>query len=603
MSRRVTVEFLGEDKSLGGTIDGIERSSSKLGGVFKKMGLAAATGFALVGAAAIKGGVDAIGKASDLNETLSKSSAIFGDNAAAMDKWAKGAARSAGLSRQAALEAAAGFGDMFSQIGFASDEAAKMSKDVVQMSADLGSFNNLDTADVADRMSAAFRGEYDSLQAVIPNINAARVESEALAKTGKKTAKELTAQEKAAAVLAIVHKDGSRAMGDFKKTSGGLANQQKILRAQFENLQGAIGQKLLPVAILLVTWFNDKAMPAMRRFGSYLQTVLPPIFEKVKAVVSRVMGSMQGDVGGRFAQIKQIFTDAVSIIQSLWNSFGSNILQHLKSTFENIKKVLSGAFDVIRGIFATVSALLKGDWSGVWDGIKLILSGAVKIVIGMVGQLWSTVRFAFQNAGVVLKAVMSKIWDGIKALVSAGANGVVNAVKAIPGKLLGLGKLFANAGRSLLQGFINGMKNAAGIITGIAGNVWNAVKGLLNGAIDKINAALEFKINVLGKDVGINPPNIKHLARGVSSFGGGVAELGEHGRELAALPGGSRVYPAHRTEAMFASARRGAAAGGGAPIIVNINGALDPVAVGKQVEKALIQLSRSLGRPIQVQTL
>jgi hypothetical protein len=34
-----------------------------------------------------------------------------------------------GLSRQAALDAAAGFGDMFSQIGFASGEAAKMSKD------------------------------------------------------------------------------------------------------------------------------------------------------------------------------------------------------------------------------------------------------------------------------------------------------------------------------------------------------------------------------------------------------------------------------------------------------------------------------------------
>jgi hypothetical protein len=31
------------------------------------------------------------------------------------------------------------------------------------MSADLGSFNNTPTADIADMISAAFRGEYDSL--------------------------------------------------------------------------------------------------------------------------------------------------------------------------------------------------------------------------------------------------------------------------------------------------------------------------------------------------------------------------------------------------------------------------------------------------------
>lgn len=590
-ARRVVIEFLGEDKTLSKTMGGLDRSSSKLSGTFKKMGLAAATGFALLGAAAVKGGIDAIGKASDLNETLSKSSAIFGDNASAMDKWAKGAARSAGLSRQAALEAAAGFGDMFTQIGFTSDNAAKMSKDVVQMSADLGSFNNLDTADVADRMSAAFRGEYDSLQAVIPNINAARVESEALAKTGKKTAKELTAQEKAAAVLAIVHKDGSRAMGDFKKTSGGLANQQKILRAQFENLQGAIGQKLLPVAILLVTWFNDKAMPAMRRFGAYLQTVLPPIFEKIRAVVTRVMAAMKGDVGGNISGIKQIFQNAVSIITILWDKFGANIVQYLKSTFENLKMILSGAFEVIKGIFATVSALLKGDWSGAWEGIKMILRGAVTVLVGMVRQLFNLVRFAFKNAGVVLKAAMGAIWSGIKSMVASGAAGVVNAVKAIPGKLLGLHKLFASAGKSLLQGFINGMKNAAGIITGIAGNVWNAVKGLLNGAIDKINAALEFRIDTPGPGgIDVNIKNIPRLAKGgiVSKRPGGIlANIGEGKYDEAVIP----LSPANKR------AMSGSGSGGGGsdqPLLVQF------ILDGKVVEQALIKRSRDTGRPIQI---
>ena len=64
-------------------------------------------------------------------------------------------------------------------------EAANTSQQVVQFAADLGAFNNVETADVLERIQAGFRGEYDSLQALIPNINALRVQKEALAETGK----------------------------------------------------------------------------------------------------------------------------------------------------------------------------------------------------------------------------------------------------------------------------------------------------------------------------------------------------------------------------------------------------------------------------------
>ena len=42
-------------------------------------------------------------------------------------------------------------------------------------------------------------------------------------------------------------KDTKDAQGDFAKTSDSLANQQRILKAQYENATAAIGQRLLPV--------------------------------------------------------------------------------------------------------------------------------------------------------------------------------------------------------------------------------------------------------------------------------------------------------------------------------------------------------------------
>lgn len=591
MARKITIEFLGNARDLQKTVNQVEGSTSTLGSKLKKVGIVAAAGFAAAGAGAVKFGVDAIGSASDLNETLSKSEAIFGKQAPAMEKWAGAAAKSAGLSKSAALEAASGFGDMFSQIGFAQGAAADMSTDVVQLSADLGSFNNLETADVADRMSAAFRGEYDSLQAVIPNINAARVESEALAATGKATAKELTAQEKAAAVLAIVHKDGARAMGDFERTSGGLANQQKILRAQFENVQASIGQKLLPIAVKLTTWANDVALPAFAKFAGWLGDKIPPVFEKVKAVIKGFLGGTSGSFSDTFNDIRSIFKDAISIIQSLWKAFGGNITSYVKTSMKNIKTIFSGAFKIIRGIFKTVSALLKGDWKGAWDGIKMILKGAWQLIVGLVKQGFNLLKFAFKNAGVVLRGVMKAIWDGIKSLVSSGVSSVVDAVRSIPGKLGELAGRFGTVGKQLITAFINGMKGAGGLVADIAGNVWTGVKGLLNSAIGQINRALEFRISLpLGKSISINPPDIPYLAKGGIVTRPTLAVVGEDGPE-AVVPLTKRNMPA------------GVGVGGGAaPVIININGALDPVAVGRQVEQLLIKYTRSTGRPLQIHT-
>ena len=187
----------------------------------------------------------AIDKASDLNETVSKSQAIFEGQANSVRQWSQGAAQSMGLSSQAALDAATSFGDMFRQLGDSGPAAAQTSQQVVQLAADLGSFNNLETGDVIDRLSASFRGEFDSLQAIIPNINAARVEQEALTATGKKSASALTQQEKAHATLAIVMRDSSRAQGDFEKTAGGAANTAKRNAAAMDDLKAKVGSGLL----------------------------------------------------------------------------------------------------------------------------------------------------------------------------------------------------------------------------------------------------------------------------------------------------------------------------------------------------------------------
>lgn len=185
--------------------------------------------------------------ASDLKETVSQSGVVFGESAGDIQAWSRTAATSLGLSRQQALAAATSYGDMFTQLGFTEKQSAATSREVVQLASDLGSFKNVEPTDVLDRISGALRGEYDSLQALIPNINAARVEQEALTQTGKKAASALTAQEKATATLAIIQRDGAKAQGDFARTAGDNANQQRILDAQLADVQARLGEQVIPL--------------------------------------------------------------------------------------------------------------------------------------------------------------------------------------------------------------------------------------------------------------------------------------------------------------------------------------------------------------------
>ena len=231
-----------------------------------KFGNLAKLGFAAAGAAALAFAKQSVEAASSLSEALNKSNVIFGQNAAAIEAWAQGAADDFGLSKRAALDAAGSFGNMFTQLGVGTEDAAKMSTKITELAADFASFHNANIEDVIVAQSAAFRGEYDALQRFLPLINAAAVEQKALEMTGKKSTTMLTAQDKALAVNALMFEGAGAAAGDFDRTSDGLANQQRTLAANIENTQAIIGEKLQPVMLQVVQWLNSDGIPGFLKF-------------------------------------------------------------------------------------------------------------------------------------------------------------------------------------------------------------------------------------------------------------------------------------------------------------------------------------------------
>ena len=92
--------------------------------MFAGIAAGGAAAFAGVAVAAKK----AISDASNLSEVMSKTKAVFGASADQMMEWAATASRSFGQSKQQALDAASGFGNLFVSMGLVGPVAVNMSQ-------------------------------------------------------------------------------------------------------------------------------------------------------------------------------------------------------------------------------------------------------------------------------------------------------------------------------------------------------------------------------------------------------------------------------------------------------------------------------------------
>ena len=104
-----------------------------------------------------------------------------------------------------------------------------MSTGLVQLAADLASFNNLNPEEVFLKLQSGIVGEVEPMRALGVNLSAAAVNAKALQMGLVNANGELTEQAKIMARYALIMEQTGNAQGDFARTSDGLANSTRIL--------------------------------------------------------------------------------------------------------------------------------------------------------------------------------------------------------------------------------------------------------------------------------------------------------------------------------------------------------------------------------------
>lgn len=249
------------------TAGDIDTGASKMSSAFKRIG-AAIGAFAAVDFA-IGFANDSKQAAIDAQEMQSAFEVVFGSMAKDIEAWAETTGNAMGRSTQEIQRGALAFQELFSK-ALNPAQAAELSKQFAVLTQDLASFKNLSNEVAQQKLFSGLTGEAEPLRAVGVFLNEAAVEAKAFELGIVGVNGKLTDQQKILARAAVIQEQLVLANGDVIRTGGSAANQIKTLDAAVEELQVAIGTKLLPLFTPLVTGFAGivtQAAEAAQGFG------------------------------------------------------------------------------------------------------------------------------------------------------------------------------------------------------------------------------------------------------------------------------------------------------------------------------------------------
>lgn len=541
--------------------------AKKLGGSMKAA--LGGIGAAVAGVGIAQLGMDMVNVASDIAESTSKVETLFGKFSDSATDAAEKSAAAMGISKAEYLAAVGNIGAVDRAMGTNQKEASKLANEYVKLSADLGSFNNASSAEVQEALTASIAGEYEQLKKYGIVVNDNTLATEAARIGMKKSGATWDSAQKRQLSYNIIMKSTKAAQGDFARTSGGLANQTKILKAKFTDLKGTLGAKLLPVAVK-VAGVLVKLVDNSKNLAKWLA----PVGRMVKVFFNALRGNSEmNEFSGGLQKA---------------NNVGMRLGMWIRDDFIPTAKALARWF-IDEGIPA-IKNFAKQVWTNAQPVIQMLartfredIVPAVQKLIQRFREAWPTIHrvivLAKQLSSIIAKYVLpviAKLAGEVLGRLIRVLGWVFTKVVQVIGIAVKLGTAIFNAGKSFglfafaakekigqAYGWVKDKIGAmVGFFKGLPGKIGNATRGMFDGIRDAFKAAinwiigkwngLEFSlpsVSAFGKTIGgatIGVPDLPMLAKGGTVRGAGSVMVGERGPEVLSLPRGARVDPLPR---------------------------------------------------------
>lgn len=259
--------------------DQIVSQTSRIKSAFSKVAKIVA-GLA-IGKALWSFGKQAIQTASDLQEVQNVVDVAFGSMKQKCEDFAKTSITQFGMSELSAKQTASTYMAMAKSIGMASDTASDMAIELAGLSGDVASFFNISQSEASTKLKSVFTGETETLKDLGVVMTQTNLKQYALSHGMNANIESMDQASLTMLRYRFVMDQLSLAQGDFARTSGLWANQTRILKEQFNQLAGIIGNGLLSVLTPVIQLIN-KLMARLIQLAQTASAVICAIFGKAK---------------------------------------------------------------------------------------------------------------------------------------------------------------------------------------------------------------------------------------------------------------------------------------------------------------------------------
>lgn len=446
----------------------MNKSLSKTGNLLGKIGKIAAGAFAVT--KLVQFGKECVNLGSDLAEVQNVVDSTFGSMSSKIDEWASHSIESMGMSEASAKKYAGTFGAMAKSFGFTGDEMVNMSEQITQLTADTASFYNLSYDEAYTKMKSIFTGETESLKDLGVVMTQTALDSYAMANGFGKTTSQMTEQEKVALRYKFVMDKLSTASGDFQRTSGGWANQTRMLAENFNKLKASIGQGLINVLLPVIRVINS-LMAKLQVLGEMFSNFTAKIFGKAETSASTISSSISDSLGG-IEETASGTSDAIGNVAD--------------STSEAAKKISKTTFG-----FDELNTLQAPDDSSGTGGAGDVGGGG----LGDTLTTTTSQQEALNNKTSVYEKILDRIIKKVKELkdlfISGFKNGLdttninksfdniknsINSIKESFKNIFGDGQIISSL-NSLVDNIVYTLGSIVGDVVGVAASIGSALIG------------------------------------------------------------------------------------------------------------------------------
>jgi len=401
-----------------------------------QLGIAAGMGFAAIGRSVFS--------AADANETVNKFNVVFGEVANQTRKWADEYAQSIGRSEYATLGWLNSFQDVLVPMGLARDEAAGLSKEMVTLAADLGSFNNVATARAAEAMQSALVGNHEAVRMLGIQLSEAQLNLVAQREGYQKNFRDLDNLTKMQLRFNEMIRQSGDAVNDATRTAMEFNNQWLRFKGNIRDVSIAMGFSFIPSfnkGLIVTNKFLEKLEESEKLQAATRFFAIGVAITGIAAAIGGVSAAWPF-IAGIFSissfGIAAAVTGIVLAIEDLWvglnggestllpiiNKFlaWAGINKDLKGVLVDVGNAALWTWEAIKASFAYIEPLVQSTVIGavrIFEGAFKILFSPIKMISGLIKGIVTGDFAMYWDAVDQFCSGIADIFEGIKTIVSA----------------------------------------------------------------------------------------------------------------------------------------------------------------------------------------